>query len=315
MPITRPNRPGLTVFHNFPLAEIRRYIDWTPFFQAWELRGKYPRILDDPEKGPEARRLFADANRLLDEIIAHGWLQAHGVVGLFPANSRGDDVLVFADEARREVRAVLHFLRQQTPKRAGQPNRSLADYVAPVESGRADYIGAFAVTAGHGLEELVARFERAHDDYQAILAKALADRLAEAFAELLHERVRRELWGYAPDERLTNEELIAERYRGIRPAPGYPACPDHTEKWTLWELLEAEHHTGIRLTEHLAMHPAASVCGYYLAHPEASYFNVGHLGMDQIEDYARRKGMTVEEVERWLAPRLAYDPAARADAA
>ena len=315
VPITRPNRPGLTIFRNYPLAEIRRYIDWTPFFQAWELRGKYPRILDDPKKGPEARRLFADANRLLDEIIAHGWLQAHGVVGLFPANSRGDDVLVFADEARREVRAVLHFLRQQTPKRAGRPNRSLADYVAPVESGRADYIGAFAVTAGHGLEELVARFERAHDDYQAILAKALADRLAEAFAELLHERVRRELWGYAPDERLTNEELIAERYRGIRPAPGYPACPDHTEKWTLWELLEVERHTGIQLTEHLAMHPAASVCGYYLAHPEASYFNVGHLGMDQIEDYARRKGMTVEEVERWLAPRLAYDPAVRADAA
>ncbi|CAM3357667.1 methionine synthase [Rhodothermus bifroesti] len=315
VPITRPKHLGLTIMRNFPLAEIRRYIDWTPFFQAWELRGKYPRILDDPEKGAEARRLFADANRLLDEIIEQGWLEAHGVVGLFPANSQGDDVLVFTDEARSEVQAVLHFLRQQTPKRSGQPNRALADYVAPVESGRQDYIGAFAVTAGHGLEELVDRFERAHDDYQAILAKALADRLAEAFAELLHERVRRELWGYAPDERLTNEALIAERYRGIRPAPGYPACPDHTEKWTLWALLDAERHTGIRLTEHLAMHPAASVCGYYLAHPEASYFNVGHLGMDQIEDYARRKGMSVEEVERWLAPQLAYDPTAQANAA
>ncbi len=310
VPITKPNRLGVQVFDDYPLGELRAYIDWTPFFIAWELKGKYPRIFDDPAVGGEARVLYDDANRLLDRIVEEKLLRASGVVGLWPANSTGDDLELYADEARREVRAVLHTLRQQARKTPGRPNRALADFVAPKDSGVADYVGAFAVTAGHGVEALVRQFERDHDDYQALLVKALADRLAEAFAERLHERLRREFWGYAPDENLTGEALIAERYRGIRPAPGYPACPDHTEKITLWTLMDAEAATGIALTENLAMHPAASVCGLYLAHPEAAYFDVGRLGRDQVKDYARRKGMAVEAVERWLGPRLNYEPAA-----
>ncbi|MDX1547157.1 MAG: vitamin B12 dependent-methionine synthase activation domain-containing protein, partial [Rhodothermales bacterium] len=310
VPVTPPQTPGLTVLDDYPLEDLRGYIDWTPFFIAWELKGKYPRIFEDPAVGAEAKSLFDDANRLLDRMIREKLITARGVVGLWPANAAGDDLEVYASDDRADVRAVLHTLRQQTQKTPGRPNRALADFVAPKDSGVADYVGAFAVTAGHGVAELAAAFERDHDDYHAILAKALADRLAEAFAERLHALVRRDLWGYAPDEDLANEDLIAERYRGIRPAPGYPACPDHTEKRTLWELLDAERHTGITLTEHLAMAPAASVCGVYLAHPDAAYFDAGTFARDQVEDYAARKGLAVEDVERWLAPRLAYEPAA-----
>jgi len=251
--------------------------------------------------------LLADARRMLDRIVAENWLEARGVVGFFPANSVGDDVLLYADAARTETLAEVHFLRQQMPKSSGQPNLCLADWVAPADRGVADWIGAFAVTAGIGIETHVARFEAAHDDYSAILLKALADRLAEAFAEHLHERVRREFWGYAPDEKLGNEDLIAERYRGIRPAPGYPACPDHTEKAVLWRLLNPQERAGITLTEHFAMLPAASVSGFYLAHPEAHYFGTGRIGRDQVQDYARRKGTSLQEAERWLSPVLAYD--------
>ncbi len=310
VPVTPPKQPGVTVLRDVPLETLRPYIDWTPFFQAWEMRGKYPRILDDPEKGAVARRLFADAHALLDRLVAERRLTAHGVIGLFPAHAVGDDIEVYAGDDRTEVRAVLHTLRQQAQKAAGRPNRALADFVAPRDSGVADYVGAFAVTAGAGIAPLVAAYEADHDDYHAIMVKALADRLAEAFAEWLHERVRTEYWGYAPDEALTPDDLVAERFRGIRPAPGYPAQPDHTEKRILWDLLDAERHTGITLTEHLAMFPASSVCGLYFAHPEAAYFNVGQVGRDQVEDYARRKGMPVAEVERWLAPRLNYEPEA-----
>ena len=307
-PINAPRKPGITVFDAFPLEELRQYIDWSPFFSTWEMRGKYPRILDDPHAGPEARKLFDDANRLLDRIVSGRLLTASGVVGIFPAASTGEDILVFEDEGRGEVRGVLRQLRQQSQKTSGMPNRSLADYVAPVDSGIADYVGAFAVTAGHGVEDLVQEFKADHDDYNAIMTKALADRLAEAFAELLHERVRREIWGYAPDEELDNDSLIREQYRGIRPAPGYPACPDHTQKRVIWELLDARQRTGIELTESLAMNPGASVSGLYLAHPDASYFNVGQIGRDQVEHYAARSGMPLEEVERWLGPRLNYNP-------
>jgi 5-methyltetrahydrofolate--homocysteine methyltransferase len=307
-PITTPRALGITEFRDYPLDELRETIDWTPFFIAWEMKGKYPQILDDAEKGEAARKLFDDANALLDRIIDENLLQAHGIVGLWPANADGDDVTLFADESREDVLATFHTLRQQTEKTPGKPNRALADFVAPTESGRGDYAGAFVVTAGHGLEDLVAEFEADHDDYHAIMAKALADRLAEAFAERLHERVRTDLWGYAPDEALSNDDLIRERYAGIRPAPGYPAQPDHSEKPPLFDLLGATERTGVGLTEHLAMTPASSVCGLYFAHPEAAYFNLGVLGRDQVEDYARRKGMPLPEVERWLAPALGYDP-------
>jgi 5-methyltetrahydrofolate--homocysteine methyltransferase len=306
-PLTPPNAPGVTVLRNLNLGALRRYIDWGPFFIAWEMKGKYPAILDDPEKGEAARRLFDEANALLDRIVDERLLRAHAVAGLFPAASTGEDVLVYADEERNEVVATMHGLRQQTAKTPGKPNRSLADFVAP-EGGPPDHLGAFVVTAGEGLDELVATFEADHDDYHALMAKALADRLAEAAAEWLHERVRKDLWGYAPDEDLSNEELIRERYRGIRPAPGYPAQPDHTEKIVLFDLLDASRHTGVALTEHLAMTPAASVCGLYFAHPEADYFNLGLLGRDQLEDYAARKGLSVEKVERWLSPNLGYEP-------
>ena len=307
-PPVQPRRLGIQVFAPCPLAELVPYIDWTPFFQAWEIAGRFPGILDDEVAGEQARVLYADARALLDEIVGGGLLQASGVAGIFPANAAGDDVEIYADESRRETLAVAHGLRQQFAKAPGRANSCLSDFVAPREAGIADYLGAFAVTAGTGLEELCRRFEDDHDDYSSILAKALADRLAEAFAERMHERVRKEIWGYAPAEELDGEALIAESYTGIRPAPGYPACPDHTGKHTLFELLDASAHAGIRLTESCAMTPAASVAGWYFAHPRAHYFGMGRIGRDQVEDYARRRGMEVRETERWLAPNLAYDP-------
>ncbi len=290
------------------LAALVDYIDWMPFFNAWEFRGKFPDILQDPDTGEAATSLYEEAREMLDRIVREGWLDARAVVGLFPANSvDDDDISVYADDDRREELARLHHLRQQKALADNRPNRCLADFVAPAGSGVADWLGAFAVTTGLGLDRRAADFERAHDDYNAIMLKALADRLAEAGAEYLHARVRREWWGYAPDEGLSNDELIAERYRGIRPAPGYPACPDHTEKQTLWRLLDVEHNTRIRLTDSYAMFPAASVSGWYFGHPDARYFSVGKIGRDQVEDYARRKGLPVATVERWLAANLGYD--------
>jgi 5-methyltetrahydrofolate--homocysteine methyltransferase len=309
----KPARLGLTVFDDYDLAELVTRIDWTPFFQVWELAGKWPAILEDPVVGKAAQEVYGDALAMLQRILGRKWLTARGVVGLWPANAVGDDIAVFADERREGVMAVVHMLRQQMARdRADRPNRSLADFIAPRESGVADYIGGFAVTAGHGLAEVVAEFEAGHDDYQAILVKALADRLAEAFAERLHERVRKELWGYAAGEFLTNDQLIAEAYVGIRPAPGYPACPDHTEKRILFDLLRAEANAGITLTESYAMVPAASVAGFYFSHPESRYFGVGRIHRDQVADYARRKGMDLPAMERWLAPNLAYDPELKA---
>jgi 5-methyltetrahydrofolate--homocysteine methyltransferase len=303
-----PVKPGLTVLANYPLGRLAPYIDWGPFFQTWELSGPYPKILDDPVVGTEARTLFADAQAFLKKMIDGRWVRASGVCGLFPAARVGDDIEIFGDASRRETLMTWHNLRQQNQKPAGHANQCLADYVAPKDSGVPDWVGAFALTAGLGIEKKLGEFERAHDDYSAIMLKALADRLAEAFAEHLHERVRREFWGYAADEALDNAALIAERYRGIRPAPGYPACPDHTEKAALFALLDAPKNAGMTLTESYAMLPAAAVSGFYLSHPAASYFAVGRIGRDQVEDYARRKGMRVEEAERWLAPYLAYDP-------
>ncbi len=303
-----PRRLGIRVFEDYPLAELRDYIDWTPFFIAWELAGRFPRILDDPVVGESARKLFDEALSMLDRLIAEKTLRARGVIGLFPANTVAeDDIEVYTDETRDGELTVIHTLRQQQKRPPGQPNLALADFVAPEESGVPDYIGAFAVTAGIGLDALVARYEATHDDYSAILVKALADRLAEAFAERLHQRVRIELWGYAGDERLDNEALIDERYQGIRPAPGYPACPDHTEKLLLWELLEVEKNTGITLTDSLAMLPTAAVSGWYFSHPKARYFGLGHINEDQVHDYARRKGMDVKSIERWLGPNLGYE--------
>ena len=305
-----PRQPGIHVFEDYPLAELVPYIDWMPFFNAWEFSGRFPAILDDPERGAAARALYADAREMLDQVLREHWLRARAVVGLFPAAAVGDDIRVYAGEGHDEVLATLHQLREQKRKSPGQPDLCLADFVAPETTGVADWIGAFAVTAGEGIEAHVARFEAGHDDYRAILLKSLADRLAEALAERLHERVRREFWGYAPEEHLANEALIAEDYRGIRPAPGYPACPDHTEKGTLWSLLDVEARTGMRLTEHFAMMPAASVSGWYFSHPGSRYFQVGRIDRDQVADYAARKGWTVAEAERWLAPNLGYDPRA-----
>ncbi len=305
--LARPEFTGTRPLRDFDLGRLVDYIDWTPFFHAWELRGVYPRILDDPRYGAAARELYDNARRLLEEIVARSLLRAHAVYGFWTANTDADDIVLWCDGERSRELTRFHTLRQQNDRGAGKPLLALADFVAPLESGMPDHLGAFAVTAGHGLPELVARFESAHDDYNAILAKALADRLAEAFAECLHERARHD-WGYGRDERLGKEDLIRERYRGIRPAPGYPACPDHSEKRQLWALLDAENAVGIRLTESFAMDPAASVSGLYFAHPQAAYFSVGRIGRDQVESYARRKGARVEEVERWLAPVLAYDP-------
>ncbi len=302
-----PRDAGPHRFDDYPLSELVDYIDWMPFFNAWEFRGRFPQILDDPTVGEACRSLYDDARRLLTRLIDEQWLRASAVTGLFPANARGDDIEVYADESRQRVRARLHHLRQQRRKRADLHNDCLADFVAQRDTGVADYVGAFAVTAGIGLDECVARFEAAHDDYSAIVLKALADRLAEAFAERLHQRVRTEYWGYAPEERLDNARLIAESYCGIRPAPGYPACPDHTEKQTLWDLLDVERNTGIELTESYAMLPTAAVSGWYFSHPAASYFAVGKLGRDQVEDYASRKGWSLEEAERWLSPNLGYE--------
>jgi 5-methyltetrahydrofolate--homocysteine methyltransferase len=304
--VPRPGFLGARTVATLGLDELLPYIDWTPFFHAWELKGTYPRILEHPEHGPAARELFDNAQSLLARIVDRRLLHAFGVYGFFPANALGDDVVLWEDDTRTVERARLHFLRQQTEKAAGEPLLSLADFVAPRESGVADYLGAFAVTTGIGIDALVRTFEADHDDYSAILVKALADRLAEAFAELLHHRARIE-WGYGREERPSLDDLIHERYRGIRPAPGYPACPDHTEKATLWRLLDVEAAASIRLTENFAMHPAASVSGFYFAHPEAKYFSLGKIGRDQVEDYARRKGITVEDAERWLRPNLAYD--------
>ena len=305
--ITPPSFLGIKTFNDYPIRELVDRIDWTPFFQAWEMKGTYPGILDDPGYGEEARKLFADARKLLQRIIDEKLLTAKAVLGLFPANSVGDDIEVYRDEERTTVLTVIHTLRQQMKKRNERFNLALADFIAPKTSGIKDYIGAFAVTAGIGSEELVKKFEGENDDYNAILTKALADRLAEAFAERLHELTRKEFWGYARDENLSNEDIIREKYRGIRPAPGYPGCPDHTEKATLFELLNVTEHTGIRLTESYAMLPPASVCGYYFAHPEAHYFGVGKIGRDQVMDYARRKGLDSVTMERWLAPVLGYE--------
>jgi 5-methyltetrahydrofolate--homocysteine methyltransferase len=307
-PVPAPRLMGVRRFEDPDLATLTERIDWTPFFHAWELKGAaFPGILEHARLGPQAQELYRDAQDLLERIVKDGLLQARGVVGMFPANSVcDDDIEVYADPERAELRAVFRTLRQQKEKPPGLPNLALADFVAP--KGIPDWVGAFAVTTGHGLEGLVATFEAEHDDYRAIMAKALADRLAEAFAEHLHEVVRKEAWGYAADEALTNADLIRERYQGIRPAPGYPACPDHTEKPVIWDLLDVEERTGIRLTESMAMWPAASVSGLYLAHPQARYFAVGTLRRDQVEDYARRKGWDLTSAERWLAPNLGYDP-------
>ncbi len=311
-----PSFLGVRAFDDYPLDELLSYIDWMPFFNAWEFAGKFPDILRDPVVGEAAGSLYSDATAMLKRLVREKWLRARAVVGFFPANSTGDDdIAVFTDDSRRTIKLRLHHLRQQKSKPQNQPQSCLADFIAPTSSGRADYLGAFAVTAGMGIDEHVARFEAAHDDYSSILLKALADRLAEALAERMHERVRRELWGYAPMEQLDGADLIREQYQGIRPAPGYPACPEHTEKATLWQLLDPERNAGIRLTESFAMFPTAAVSGFYFSHPQAHYFGVGQIDRDQVASYAQRKGWTIAEAERWLAPNLGYEPGATADAA
>jgi len=302
-----PVQSGIQVFDDISLAVLKEYIDWMPFFNAWEFHGKFPAILDDAVVGEAATSLYADAQAMLEKIVEEQWLTARAVIGLFPANSKGDDIEIYTDDTRTDVLTTLHHLRQQRAKSGDQANRCLADFIAPSETNKADYIGAFAVTAGIGIDKKVAEFEAALDDYNAILLKALADRFAEACAEYMHECVRKEHWGYAVEEALDGDALVAEAYKGIRPAPGYPACPDHTEKAALWKLLDVENKTGITLTESFAMLPTAAVSGFYYAHPESSYFAIGKIGRDQIEDYAQRKGMPVAKVERWLASILGYD--------
>lgn len=301
--IVAPTFTGVKVFDNYPLEELRNYIDWTPFFMTWELAGRYPKILEDEIVGKEAQKLFADANAMLDKVINEKLLQAKAVIGFWPANSTGDDVVLKTEKGE----TTFHFLRQQSEKAEGQTYNCLADFVAPKEAGATDYMGGFAVTAGIGIEKLVEAYEKDHDDYHSIMIKAIADRLAEAFAERMHERVRKEFWGYAATEQLSNEDLIKEEYQGIRPAPGYPACPDHTEKRTLFNLLQAEENAQMHLTENFAMYPAASVSGYYFAHPESKYFGLGKINKDQVEEYAQRKGESVEYIEKWLSPNLGYD--------
>jgi 5-methyltetrahydrofolate--homocysteine methyltransferase len=304
--IYKPTFTGNKFFMEYPLKDIAKYIDWTFFFHAWKINGKFPKIFDDPVKGEEAKKLYDDAIELLDKIVQGGWLKANGVIGFYPANSIGEDVELYADESRTEAITTFRFLRNQQQKGEGIPNLSLADFIAPKESGLQDYIGGFAVTAGIGLENHTRAFEKDHDDYNSIMMKVLADRLAEAFAELIHERVRKEFWGYSLNENLDLEALLRERYQGIRPAPGYPACPEHSEKRVLFDLLQAEDKSGISLTENFAMYPAASVSGYYFAHPMAQYFNLGKIGKDQLQDYANRKGVTDELAERWLNVNLNY---------
>jgi 5-methyltetrahydrofolate--homocysteine methyltransferase len=305
--IPSPSFTGVRVLDNFPLATLREFIDWSPFFHAWGLKGVYPRILDHEKQGAQARQLFKEGNALLDSIIDQGLITARGVYGLFPANAVGDDIELYTDCKREQVRGRFHFLRQQANKEGSEPCRSLSDFIAPRETGLADHIGAFAVTTGIGLKEVCDSFRAKHDDFNAIMAEALADRLAEAFAECLHKRVRDE-WGYGCSENLSNADLIQEKYRGIRPAAGYPACPDHTEKGPLWDLLDVEANTGILITESFAMWPGSSVSGLYFAHPESRYFSLGKIDRDQVADYSERKGMDVHEVERWLGPNLNYDP-------
>jgi len=307
----RPRTLGIQTFDDYDLAELTRTIDWTPFFQTWELAGKYPTILEDATVGKAARGLFNDAQAMLQRLVGEKWLTARAVIGFWPANAVGDDIEIYTDDTRTTVLMTVHSLRQQMVREGNsndRANMALADFIAPKDSGVKDYIGAFAVTAGIGTDEKVREFERDQDDYNAILFKALADRLAEAFAERMHQRVRKEFWDYDPAENLSNDQLIAEQYRGIRPAPGYPACPDHTEKALLWRLLDAEKNAGITLTESFAMWPTAAVSGFYFAHPKAAYFGLGKIERDQVEDYAKRKGMDLETMERWLAPNLNYDP-------
>ncbi|MEM9335983.1 MAG: vitamin B12 dependent-methionine synthase activation domain-containing protein, partial [Pseudomonadota bacterium] len=313
-----PTFTGTRKIDDVSLEDLVDYIDWMPFFNAWEFHGKYPAILTDEIVGEEASKLKRDADAMLEQIIREGWLSPSAVVGFFPANSVDhDDIRIFTDGQRNEELLRLHHLRQQRGKQVGQPQLCLADFIAPRETGLADYIGGFVVSAGHGIDAHTTRFEAAHDDYSSIMLKALADRFAEAFAEYLHERVRKQFWGYAADESFSNDELIREAYAGIRPAPGYPACPDHTEKGLLWDLLDAENATGVSLTESYAMWPTASVSGFYFSHPDAKYFSVGKIARDQVESYAARKGMRIEDAERWLAPNLGYTPGApeAADAA
>ncbi|GAB5409149.1 MAG: hypothetical protein BalsKO_15140 [Balneolaceae bacterium] len=304
----KPKMIGTKVFEDVDLSELRKFIDWSPFFRTWMLTGKYPAILEDNVVGEQAKELFNDAQNMLNEIIANKSLKAKSVIGLFPANSIGEDVLIFEDDARIKQKAKFHFLRQQTQKRTGQPNSSLVDYIAPWDTGKEDYIGMFAVTSGLGIEKLIKKHEEAHDDYNSILVKALADRLAEAHAEYMHYKIRTDLWGFCPEEDFNNEKFIEEKYQGIRPAPGYPACPDHTEKETLFKLLEVEKNTGISLTESYAMYPASSVSGFYFSHPQSRYFGVGKINKNQVEDYAKRKGKSIEEIEKWLSPNLGYEP-------
>jgi 5-methyltetrahydrofolate--homocysteine methyltransferase len=301
----KPSFLGTRVFENYPVTELIDHLDWSPFFSTWELTGKFPAILDDEKFGEASRSLYEDARAMLKKIVDENWFRAAAIVGFWPANASGDDILVGSDKI------VLHTLRQQLARREGRANVALADFVAPQDSGLQDYIGAFVVTAGIGEDVIADRFKHANDDYSSIMVKALADRLAEAFAERMHQRVRKEFWGYAADETLSSRELIEEKYRGIRPAPGYPAQPDHTEKGTLFSLIDGER-IGVKLTESYAMWPGASVSGLYFSHPEAHYFGVGKIERDQVEDYARRKGWSVQEAERWLAPVLNYDPLAMA---
>jgi 5-methyltetrahydrofolate--homocysteine methyltransferase len=302
---------GVREFGDYDFAELREYIDWQPFFNAWEMKGRFPDILNNPVSGETARKLYDDAQAMLDTMIKEKWLTANGVIGFFPANavgSGGEDVEVYTDDTRTKVMTTLHNLRQQGEHRDGIPNRSLGDFIAPKDTGLADYVGAFAVTTGLGSHVKIDEFKAANDDYSAILLESLADRLAEAFAERMHQRVRKEFWGFQPDEQLDNEALIGEKYVGIRPAPGYPACPEHTEKTTIWDLMDVQKRTGIELTESMAMWPGAAVSGWYFSHPQSQYFVVGRLAQDQVADYAKRKGWTLAEAERWLGPNLGYNP-------
>jgi 5-methyltetrahydrofolate--homocysteine methyltransferase len=303
--ITRPANLGVNYQRDYPLEEIAAYIDWTFFFHAWKLNGKYPSIFNDPIKGEEAKKLYDDALELLDVIIREKWLTANAAYSFFPANADGDDVLLYDENSSREVFETFNFLRNQELKTDGFPNLCLADFIAPVDSGKTDYIGAFVVTAGTGIEKHVRRLEEEHDDYKAIMLKILADRLAEAFAELLHEKVRKDFWGYASDEKLDLNNMLRENYQGIRPAPGYPACPDHSEKEKIFRLLDVENQIGVSLTENFAMYPAASVSGYYFAHPDSQYFNVGKLTSDQVNDYTKRKSLNIAAIKKLLLNNIA----------